>query len=125
MIGNDKVRFCNQCSLNVYNISTMTKQQGEALILKTEGRLCVKLYRRADGTILTADCPVGLRAIRKRISRIASATLTAALSLFTNDACLRKLGGEFQAIRQSPSKELKRRTIAQLLQEQFLMPYVV
>src|SRR5947209_1210082 len=80
MVGNDQVRFCNQCNLNVYNISAMTQQQAEALILKTGGKSCVKLYRRADGTILTEDCPVGLRAVRKRVSRIASATCTAVLS---------------------------------------------
>lgn len=84
MAGNAQVRFCNQCQLNVYNISAMTRKQAEALIASTEGRLCTKLYRRADGTIITQDCPKGLQAVKRRVSRIASATLSTLLGLFTN-----------------------------------------
>src|SRR5262249_43068754 len=29
------------------------------------------LFRRDDGTILTADCPVGLRAVRRRVAKLA------------------------------------------------------
>ncbi|HET6647853.1 MAG TPA: hypothetical protein VFH01_11050, partial [Pyrinomonadaceae bacterium] len=71
MIGTDRVRFCGQCNLNVYNLSSMTKTEAESLIAGTEGRLCVRFYRRADGSILTQDCPVGLRAIRRRLSYLA------------------------------------------------------
>ena len=84
MPGNAQVRFCNQCQLNVYNISAMTRKQAEALIASTEGRLCTKLYRRADGTIITQDCPKRLQAVKRRVSRIASATLSTLLGLFTN-----------------------------------------
>jgi hypothetical protein len=81
MVGDDRMRFCDQCGLNVYNISSMTGRQVKALVEKTEGRLCARLYRRADGTILTRDCPVGLRAIRRRVSRVAGAAFTAMMSL--------------------------------------------
>lgn len=83
MAGNEQVRFCNQCQLNVYNISVMTKKQAEELIAKTEGRLCTKLYSRTDGTIITRDCPYGLRAIKRRVARSAGAILSAILSFFT------------------------------------------
>jgi hypothetical protein len=82
MIGTDRVRFCGQCNLNVYNLSSMTKMQAESLIADTEGRLCVRFYRRADGSILTRDCPVGLRAIRRRLSYLAKAASAAVLSFF-------------------------------------------
>jgi hypothetical protein len=82
MIGNDRTRFCGQCRLNVYNLSGMTKGEAEALIAGTQGRLCVRFYRRADGTILTENCPVGLRALKRRLSRLARATLSAVLSFF-------------------------------------------
>lgn len=81
MSGDDRVRFCNQCSLHVYNISEMTKEQVSSLVAKTEGRICARIYRRADGTVLTRDCPVGLRALRRRVSKMAGAALTAVLSL--------------------------------------------
>lgn len=42
----ERVRFCSQCNLNVYNLSDMSRQEAEDLITKTEGRLCVRFYRR-------------------------------------------------------------------------------
>ena len=80
MIGNDRVRFCGQCSLNVYNLSELTKAEAEEFIARNEGRLCVRYYRRADGSVLTKNCPVGLKAIRRRMSRVAQALSTAVIS---------------------------------------------
>ncbi|HMT07118.1 MAG TPA: hypothetical protein PKA82_03870, partial [Pyrinomonadaceae bacterium] len=59
MYGDDRKRFCGECKLNVYNLSGMTKDEAEALITNAEGRLCVRLYRREDGSVITQDCPVG------------------------------------------------------------------
>lgn len=66
MTGNDSVRFCSQCSLNVYNIANMTDKEAEAVFAKgIDGdRLCARLYRRPDGTIMTDNCPRALRKIR-------------------------------------------------------------
>ena len=86
MTGNDSVRFCSLCQLNVYNLSALTKVEAEKLITQTEGRLCVKFYQRADGTVLTQDCPVGLRAFRKRVSRITATAFSTLLSLFTGNS---------------------------------------
>lgn len=82
MVGNEKVRFCGQCNLNVYNLSGMTRPDAEHLIAQMEGRLCIRYYRRADGTILTKNCPVGLRALKRQLSRIANASISAVLSFF-------------------------------------------
>lgn len=60
MVGDERVRFCNSCQLNVYHLSGMTRLEAETLVQEKEGKLCVRYYRRADGTILTKDCPVGL-----------------------------------------------------------------
>jgi hypothetical protein len=59
MSGDDVARFCSDCSKNVYNISGMKTSDALALIAEREGDLCVRFYRRLDGTVLTADCPVG------------------------------------------------------------------
>ncbi|MBV9960053.1 MAG: carboxypeptidase regulatory-like domain-containing protein [Acidobacteria bacterium] len=83
MRGDERVRFCEQCSLHVYNISALTRRQAEALISEREGRFCARLYRRADGTVITKDCPVGLRALRRRAAKVAGAVATALLSLST------------------------------------------
>jgi len=59
MEGDDRVRFCPECELNVYNLSAMTEEKALKLVEEREGRLCVRLYQRRDGTVLTTDCPVG------------------------------------------------------------------
>ena len=82
MIGDERVRFCGQCSLNVFNLSSMTRSDAESLIARTEGRLCVRFYRRSDGSIITKDCPLGLRAIRRRVSYVAKAIGSMVLGLF-------------------------------------------
>lgn len=94
MAGNDRRRFCGQCQLNVYNLSGMTKREAEELLNQTEGRLCVRFYRRADGTILTQDCPVGLRAMKRRLSRIATATLSTVLGFFSGLGLYRATANE-------------------------------
>jgi hypothetical protein len=80
MIGNDRMRFCGQCNLNVYNLSSMTRTAAENLIAGNEGRLCVRFYRRADGSILTQNCPVGLRALHRRLKSVSKAIATTVLS---------------------------------------------
>jgi hypothetical protein len=75
MTGDERVRACAQCRLNVYNLSEMTKADAENLIREKEGRLCVRFFRRADGTILTKDCPVGLRAARLKMARLAASAV--------------------------------------------------
>jgi len=80
MIGSEQMRFCGQCNLNVYNLSGMTRAEAESIIARNEGRLCVRFYRRADGSIITRDCPVGLRAIHERVSYWTKAIGAAALT---------------------------------------------
>jgi hypothetical protein len=86
MEGDERMRFCQQCGLNVYNLSALTRPEAEALVARTEGRLCARLYRRADGTVLTKDCPEGLRAVRLRVGRAAGAAFAAVVGLFASVA---------------------------------------
>jgi len=79
MIGNERARFCGQCELNVYNLSSMSTLEAESLIARTEGRLCVRYYRRKDGSIITQDCPVGLRRLKARAARIKRAVASLVL----------------------------------------------
>lgn len=81
MLGDDRVRYCADCRLNVYNFSAMTNAEIQQLIASHEGRLCGRLYRRRDGTLLTRDCPRGLRVVVRRVSRVAGAILSAAMSV--------------------------------------------
>jgi hypothetical protein len=88
MRGNERVRFCGECSMNVYNLSNMSKADAEALITTAEGRLCVRYYRRTDGTILTGNCPVGLQALKRRVTGVSRAVVSSVLSFFAGMAVL-------------------------------------
>jgi hypothetical protein len=66
MVGDAHVRFCGQCEKNVYNLSSLPREEAEALLAAKEGKMCVRLFRREDGTVLTSDCPVGVKKRRRR-----------------------------------------------------------
>jgi len=56
MTGDDRVRLCTHCAKNVYNISSMSRDEAADLIESTEGRVCIRYYTRPDGSIMTRDC---------------------------------------------------------------------
>lgn len=87
MEGDERVRFCNACQLNVYNTSQMSKNEVELLLTNGKSN-CLRIYRRADGTMMTDDCPVGLRSARNaaqrmttRLTKVAASIWAIALSL--------------------------------------------
>jgi hypothetical protein len=81
MAGDDRVRHCAECNRNVYNFAELTHAEIDDLVATREGRLCARLYRRADGTMITKDCPVGFQMKVRRISRITGAALSAAMTV--------------------------------------------
>jgi hypothetical protein len=42
MTGDDRTRYCRKCCQNVYNLSEMSREQAEALIMAKHGQLCVR-----------------------------------------------------------------------------------
>jgi hypothetical protein len=66
MLGDERVRHCLDCNKNVYNLSAMTRDDAEALIVAKHGDLCARYFQRSDGTIMTSDCSVGVSRRRKR-----------------------------------------------------------
>lgn len=83
MYGDERKRFCGDCKLNVYNLSGMSKDEAESLITNFEGRLCVRFHQRADGTVITKDCPVGWAKIKQRTRLYATAALSLIMALFS------------------------------------------
>lgn len=81
MKGTDHVRFCGQCQKNVYNLSAMSRREADELIEQREGRMCIRLYKREDGTVLTEDCPVGLRAARRKVALLVGGVAAGVLLL--------------------------------------------
>jgi hypothetical protein len=81
MAGDEKCRFCAHCRLNVFNLSAMDVEEAANLIAEKGGLLCVRFYRRRDGTILTQDCPVGVAAWKKRVAVVWASTAGACVGL--------------------------------------------
>lgn len=98
MVGDARVRFCGHCEKNVYNLSAMPRAEAIQLIEDTEGERCIRMMRRADGTVLSSDCPVGARAAdaakdqarrQKRLALAAGLGISAAVTLRAAAAALR------------------------------------
>jgi hypothetical protein len=102
MAGTERVRFCRECQRNVYNLSAMSRAEAEDLVRQRETqRLCIRFYRRADGTMLTADCPVGLRKMRwaaRRSWAVLLGSLAAVIALFVAAMERRNTGGRIQRV---------------------------
>lgn len=71
MAGDANVRHCSRCDKSVFNLSAMTLAEVHELVQKTGNKFCKKYYLRADGTLMLDDCPVGLRAARTRVAKVA------------------------------------------------------
>lgn len=82
MLGDSRKRYCGECKLNVYNLSGMSEAEAENLILSAEGRLCVRFYKRADGSVLTEDCPVGWAKVKQRTRAYVTALASLIFTFF-------------------------------------------
>jgi hypothetical protein len=56
MAGDERVRFCERCRSNVYNLAELTRGEALDLVSSREGSVCVRLYARPDGTVVTRRC---------------------------------------------------------------------
>jgi hypothetical protein len=110
MTGDERVRACGSCNKNVYNLSTLTREEAESLIVEKEGRLCVRYYQRKDGTILLKDCSIGITQKRKR--RVLAAGVVALLG-----------GGVFTAIKLNKPARLSSGAILDLFPSAELIPF--
>ena len=56
MRGDDRTRFCDKCSQNVHDVSELTRAEAIDLVTLGEKVPCLRIYRRHDGRVMTADC---------------------------------------------------------------------
>jgi hypothetical protein len=83
MAGDDRSRFCSECDKIVYNLSAMTRREAEALVREADGKLCARLVRDTNGSIVTVSEPIGLNLVKLRASKWAGAVVATMLS-FSN-----------------------------------------
>lgn len=56
MAGDDRSRFCRACRHDVHDVSELTTEEAIALLQRPGEPPCLRVYRRNDGRVLTADC---------------------------------------------------------------------
>ncbi|MFZ5442953.1 MAG: hypothetical protein ACOZQL_23305 [Myxococcota bacterium] len=67
MVGDERKRFCAKCQLHVHDLKAYSEDEVRALLdVKAGERVCGRVYRRFDGTVLLKDCPTGVARLRKR-----------------------------------------------------------
>jgi hypothetical protein len=71
MMGCGRARYCWSCGRDVYDIASLSAEDAKA-ILGAQGAVRARLYVRQDGTVMRADCPVGVRQARFRRALFAS-----------------------------------------------------
>lgn len=67
MSGDDRVRYCEACGKDVYNLTEMTSDEVSALLASLDeqgGELCGRAFQRPDGTLVTSECHPGRRVLR-------------------------------------------------------------
>ncbi len=77
MVGDERTRFCGRCEKHVHNLSEMTRNEAELFLQSATDSVCVRIYQRADGTVMSTDCPVGMK--KKRVRRLFLATVGGSL----------------------------------------------
>ena len=66
MTGDARERHCAVCNKSVFNLSAMPAGEAETL-LAGDGKICVRFFRRADGTVVTHDCNEATKLPRIRL----------------------------------------------------------
>jgi hypothetical protein len=108
MEGDDRVRHCQSCAKNVYNLSEMSREAAEKLIAEKEGDLCVRFYQRADGTIITDNCPVGLKIVRRPFKWL----IAGFAALMASGAAIAAQGGSTPGVETTPQANFDVRNFA-------------
>ena len=90
MTGSESVRFCHSCKLNVYNIAQFSDSEAQEIFSQNlnGNRMCTRIYRRPDGTVMTDNCPRALRRLRdwrnRTFAAVANVAALATLFLSAN-----------------------------------------
>jgi len=95
MTGDEAVRYCGECKLNIHNLSSLADQEVVALLDRKRAgeRICTYFYRRDDGTIATDNCPKRLKIFRRKLQVCAASMLLALCWLWAGQADAQGLVG--------------------------------
>lgn len=89
MSGDERGRFCAHCQKHVHNLSEVTPREALDLVLRSGGRLCMRIERDAWGLPRTRELVEPLYQLGRRASRLAAGAFGAALTLCSAAATAR------------------------------------
>lgn len=92
MQGDDAVRHCGRCHRDVHDLAQMTEAEIETLFARAEGA-CVRLRRRRDGRVVTAECPAEPPTVAARAARVMAAGMLFGAGAVSAAATLATLSG--------------------------------
>jgi hypothetical protein len=81
MVGNERVRYCPECKLDVYDFSSMSDEDVRQVVSGGQQRLCARVRQRPDGTVMPRNSSLRFSIVMRRISRVSRIALTAAISV--------------------------------------------
>jgi hypothetical protein len=61
MEGDDRTRHCAKCQERVHDVAALTPAEAVELLSSPGKSPCLRIYRRTDGRVMTADCPANRR----------------------------------------------------------------
>lgn len=74
MQGGSRERHCQLCDKQVHNFAAMTSREIERVVREADGKLCARITRRGDGSLVTLDA-------RPRASMAAQVVASASLAM--------------------------------------------
>src|SRR5438128_4489630 len=93
MTGTNQIRSCSECNKYVFNLAEMTRREAEALVRSSEGRMCARMIRDLEGKTITVDSLPPVRLMSWRPGPIASAVVSAMISIAPSAAMSKDLHG--------------------------------
>jgi hypothetical protein len=99
-------RHCGQCDKTVFDLSELTREEAQALIVERAGNLCARYYRRADGRIQLADCTQRQRRQRMAIAAVAlaGAAVGSAVAVVKSTSCRGDMAPDVTDIKSEPER---------------------
>jgi hypothetical protein len=68
--GDERKRFCASCKQHVYNLGELDVTDVIALVRRArDEQVCLRFYRRLDGTVMTKDCEPDVVVARRIVAR--------------------------------------------------------
>ena len=89
MRGDERTRHCSTCNQTVFNLSSMTASEAAELLTSNGYNVCIRLYRRPDGSVVTRDCEEALSTRKPQMVRRVVAALAAWLGITLVSGCFK------------------------------------